>query len=132
MPFEKDATRIELGRDNPALKAFEEMENGALIDAVDLFQENPLNLGVRLLSEINLPSPWAELAAAEIWLDSGGGLADLGMRDHDGRGNVIGMFQVLREDAGTILRLGRGWEIGEFVVFVAGGVALERAGLKPF
>ena len=41
------------------------------------------------------------------------------------------LVEVLGEDAGAALDLGRGGEVCELVEFIAGGVALEGAGLEP-
>lgn len=105
---EEDAAVIELGGNDAALESFEEMEGRALIDAVDLFEENTLHLRVGLLADVNLPGPGAEFSAAEVGDDGGGGLADFAVWEDDGGRDVVREFQALCEDAGAADGLGWG------------------------
>ena len=108
------------------------MEDSALVDAVDLFQGDALHLRVGLLADVKLLRPGTEFTCAEVGDDGGGRLADFAMGQNDGGRDVVGEFQVLGKDAGAAGGFGRGGEVGELVVFVAGGIALEGAGFKPF
>lgn len=116
--------------DDAGLEAFQEMEHRALVEAVDLFEVDALDLRVGLLADEHLLLPRAEFAAAEIAGDAAGRLADLGMRQDDGGRDELGELLPLGEDAGGIG--GLRWR-GEFVAVpvVAARVALEGSGLEP-
>ena len=123
---------IELEGDDAGLEAFEEMEDGSLIEAVDLFKAHALDLRVGLLADVKLLVPWAEFPAGGIHLDAGGGLSHLGVGEDDGGRDEFRVLEALGQDARLALGLGRCGEVCEGVEFVAGGVALEGAGLEPF
>ena len=102
-----------------------------MVDAVNFFQADALDLGVGLLANIELVFPWSELSAGGIDGDTGRRLANLGVWEDDGWWDVFRVFQMLLEDAGPGFDFRRRGEIGEFVVFVCGRISLEGAGLEP-
>ena len=113
------------------LEAAEEMEHGALVEAVDLLEGDALDLRGGLLPDEHLALPGTELAPGQVAADSGGRIAHLAVRQEGGGRDEGRMLQALGEDARSALRLGRRGEVGEGVGLVAGRVALEGSGAQP-
>ena len=63
---------VEFDGDRAGLETFEEMENRALIEAIDLFETDALDLGVALLADIELVVPRAEFSIGHVASDAGG------------------------------------------------------------
>ena len=122
---------VHADRDQAGFEAAEEVEHGALIEAVHLLEIDALDLRSGLLTDEQLAFPRTELALGHIAGDAGRRVADLAVREHDGRRHELGELEALGEDARAAGGLRRRGEVREGSRLVAGRVALERSGAQP-
>ena len=103
-----------------------------MVEAVDFFEIDALDLGVGLFADEDLAGERTEFAARMVGDDSGGRLADFAVREDDGGRDEVWRAFAFGSDARLVLWIRWGGEVGEFVEFVSGGVALEGTGFEPF
>ena len=122
---------VHADRDQAGFEAAEEVEHGALVEAVDELEIDALDLRSGLLADEHLAFPRAELALGHIARDAGRRIADLPVRQDHRRRHELGELQALGEDTRAAGGLGRRGEVREGGRLVASRVTLERTGAEP-
>ena len=96
---EKGRVFAHAGRDDAAAEVFEEFPNSALIEAVNFFKIDALNLRVGLFADEDLSLEGTELSFGRIIDHGGGRLSDFAVRKDDGRRNDAGVFVTFGDHA---------------------------------
>ena len=99
--------------DEAGFEALEEVEDRALVEAIDDFEVDALDLRSGLLAHEHLVGPRTPLTLGHIARDAGGRVTDLAVREDDGGRDELRELETLGQDARTALRLGRCGEVRE-------------------
>ena len=128
---ERAVLLVHADRDKAGLEALQEVEDRALVEAVDDLEVDALDLRSGLLADEELVGPGTPLALGHVARDARGRVADLAVGQDHRRRDEVGELEALGQHARAALGFGRGREAEERGGLIAGRVALEGTGAQP-